>query len=429
MGKETKFYDVERPAERVILVAVGEDASEDGLNELEELADTAGAVTVGKMIQRREKRHTAYYVGKGKTDELRLMISALDATGIITDDELSPAQMRNLEDMLNTKVMDRTMIILDIFASRAMSNEGKIQVELAQLKYNLTRITGHGTALSRLGGGIGTRGPGEKKLETDRRYIKERIFELEKSLEDIKIHRELLRSGRKKRGLMNVSLVGYTNAGKSTLLNRLTDAGVLAEDKLFATLDTTARELKLPEGSSVILTDTVGFIRKLPHHLIQAFRATLEEMKYADVLLHIVDASNPERAGQMETVYNTLRDLGYGETPVITVFNKMDRNVELPLPKDDTARYNTRISAANGEGLDILLETIEKLIKSFKKPIKVLLPYSEGKLMSMIYEKCEIISEEHREEGILAGIYADQEMENRLDKYTLIKEMDEPLEY
>ncbi len=425
MAKETKLYEVEKPAERVILVAVDEDGSmkDDFLNELEELAQTAGAVTVGRLIQRREKRHPGHYIGKGKAEELRLMIAALDADGIITDDELTPAQMRNLEDMLDTKVMDRTMVILDIFAARALSNEGKIQVELAQLKYRLTRLSGQGTSLSRLGGGIGTRGPGEKKLETDRRYIKERIAELESSLRDIETHRELLRSGRGKKGVINVSLVGYTNAGKSTLLNKLTDAGVLAEDKLFATLDTTARNLKLPGGTSIILTDTVGFIRKLPHHLIRAFRATLEEMKYADILIHVVDASNPDRAQQMSTVYSTLKDLGCEKTPVITAYNKMDRDVELPLPPDTSARQTVKISALDGKGTEELAVAVETLIKSFKKHIKVVVPYSEGKLMAMVYSRCEIINEEHREDGICADLYADSEMENRLEQYTVLKEL------
>ena len=425
MAKETKLYEVEKPAERVILVAVDEDGSmkDDFLNELEELAQTAGAVTVGRLIQRREKRHPGHYIGKGKAEELRLMIAALDADGIITDDELTPAQMRNLEDMLDTKVMDRTMVILDIFAARALSNEGKIQVELAQLKYRLTRLSGQGTSLSRLGGGIGTRGPGEKKLETDRRYIKERIAELESSLRDIETHRELLRSGRGKKGVINVFLVGYTNAGKSTLLNKLTDAGVLAEDKLFATLDTTARNLKLPGGTSIILTDTVGFIRKLPHHLIRAFRATLEEMKYADILIHVVDASNPDRAQQMSTVYSTLKDLGCEKTPVITAFNKMDRDVELPLPPDTSARQTVKISALDGKGTEELALAVETLIKSFKKHIKVVVPYSEGKLMAMVYSRCEIINEEHREDGICADLYADSEMENRLEQYTVLKEL------
>lgn len=352
-----------------------------------------------------------------------MMITALDATGIITDDELTPAQMRNLEDMLGTKVMDRTMVILDIFASRALSNEGKIQVELAQLKYSLTRLSGQGTALSRLGGGIGTRGPGEKKLETDRRYIKERIAELEKSLKDIGTHRELLRNGRDRKSIINVSLVGYTNAGKSTLLNKLTDAGVLAENKLFATLDTTSRNLKLPGGTSIVLTDTVGFIRKLPHHLIKAFRATLEEMKYADILIHVVDASNEERAEQMSTVYSTLNDLGCAETPVITAYNKMDRDVELPLPKDSTARDTVKISAANGDGIEELLLSIETLIKSFKKHLKVLLPYSEGKLTAMVYSRCEVVKDEHLDNGVLMELFADSEMENRLEKFTVIKEV------
>ena len=425
MAKETKLYEVEKPAERVILVAVDEDGSmkDDFLNELEELAQTAGAVTVGRLIQRREKRHPGHYIGKGKAEELKLMIAALDADGIITDDELTPAQMRNLEDMLDTKVMDRTMVILDIFADRALSNDGKIQVELAQLKYRLTRLSGQGTSLSRLGGGIGTRGPGEKKLETDRRYIKERIAELESSLRDIETHRELLRSGRGKKGVINVSLVGYTNAGKSTLLNKLTDAGVLAEDKLFATLDTTARNLKLPGGTSIILTDTVGFIRKLPHHLIRAFRATLEEMKYADILIHVVDASNPDRAQQMSTVYSTLKDLGCEKTPVITAFNKMDRDVELPLPPDTSARQTVKISALDGKGTEELALAVETLIKSFKKHIKVVVPYSEGKLMAMVYSRCEIINEEHREDGICADLYADSEMENRLEQYTVLKEL------
>ena len=425
MSRDTKLYDVEKPAERVILIAVDEEgrSDDDCLNELEELAETAGAVTVGRLIQKRERLHPGHYIGKGKAEELKMMIAALDATGIIADDELSPAQMRNLEDMLDTKVMDRTMVILDIFAARALSNEGKIQVELAQLKYRLTRLTGQGTALSRLGGGIGTRGPGEKKLETDRRYIKERIVELDSQLKDIETHRELLRSGRKGKGIINVALVGYTNAGKSTLLNKLTDAGVLAEDKLFATLDTTARSLKLPGGTSVMLTDTVGFIRKLPHHLVQAFRATLEEMKYADILLHVLDASNPERAEQMSTVYATLKDLGCGETPVITAYNKMDREVELPLPRDTTARDTVKISAAKGDGLDELLLAIEKLMKSFKKHIKVLIPYSDGRLTAMLYSRCEVIKEEHTENGLLADVFADEEMENRLESCTVLKEI------
>lgn len=421
MAKDTKLYDLEETGERVILVAVEEDGgdADSFLNELEELANTAGALTVGRVIQRREKRHPGHYVGKGKAEEIKILLAATDATGIICDDELSPAQMRNLEQMLDAKVMDRTMLILDIFASRALSNEGKIQVELAQLKYRLTRLSGQGTSLSRLGGGIGTRGPGEKKLETDRRYIKDRITELEKDLKDIETHRELLRSGRKRRGIINVSLVGYTNAGKSTLLNRLTDAGVLAENKLFATLDTTTRSLKLPAGTEILLTDTVGFIRKLPHHLIRAFRATLEELKYSDILLHVVDASNIDRQEQMVTVYDTLKELGCDKTPVITVYNKMDRKVELPLTRDFNARYESRISALDGNGIDDMFVAIEKLVKSFKKDIEVLIPYTDGKIVSLVYERCEIISEEHLESGIKLKLFADDEMERRLGIYEI----------
>lgn len=421
MAKDTKLYDLEKTEERVILVAVEEDGcdADSFLSELEELVKTAGAITVGKVIQRREKRHPGLYVGKGKAEEIKTLIAATDATGIICDDELAPAQMRNLEEALDTKVMDRTMLILDIFASRALSNEGKIQVELAQLKYRLTRLSGQGTSLSRLGGGIGTRGPGEKKLETDRRYIKDRISELEKSLKDIQTHRELLRSGRKRRGIVSVSLVGYTNAGKSTLLNRLTDAGVLVENKLFATLDTTTRSLRLPSGSEILITDTVGFIRKLPHHLIRAFRATLEELKYSDILLHIVDASNTDRQEQMVTVYETLKDLGCEHTPIITVYNKMDREVNLPLTRDFNARYEARISALDGNGIDKMLLTVEKLIKSFKKDIEVLIPYSDGKTASMVYDRCEIISEEHTEQGIKLKLFVDDEMYKRLEDYVI----------
>lgn len=421
MAKEIKLYDLEETQERVILVAVEEDGSdsESFLNELEELAKTAGAVTVGRVIQKREKRHPGHYIGKGKAQEIKVLVAATDATGIICDDELSPAQLRNLEEMLDTKIMDRTMLILDIFASRALSNEGKIQVELAQLKYRLTRLSGQGTTLSRLGGGIGTRGPGEKKLETDRRYIKDRISELESDLRGIQVHREILRSGRKRRPVVNVSLVGYTNAGKSTLLNRLTDAGVLAENKLFATLDTTTRSLKLPAGTEILLTDTVGFIRKLPHHLIRAFRATLEELKYADILLHVVDASNIDRQEQMVTVYDTLKELGCEGKPVITVYNKMDREIELPLTRDFNARYESRISALDGYGVKDMLLTIERLIKSFKKDIEVLIPYTDGKTASLVHERCEIIMEEHTEYGIKLKLYADDEMEKRLENYVI----------
>lgn len=416
-----KLFHTNEVEEKVILVGIDQNSvgmdTERCLEELEELAKTAGAVTVCKMIQKREGIHPAHYVGKGKLEEIAAAIAAFDATGIICDDELSPAQIKNLEQALHIKIMDRTMLILDIFAGRAISSEGKIQVELAQLKYRLSRLAGIGASMSRLGGGIGTRGPGEKKLETDRRYIKERIGELNRDLKDIETHRALLRAKRKKTGSPVVSLVGYTNAGKSTTLNMLTDAGVLAEDKLFATLDTTTRKLKLPGGTEVLLTDTVGFIQKLPHHLIQAFRATLEELTYADILLHVVDASNETRQEQMAVVYQTLNALGCEKTPVITVYNKMDLEVSTPLPPDHRAVDFVRLSAKTGEGAQELLYCIEELIKSFKKPIKVCIPYQDGHMLQYIYGKSEIIFEEHTEQGVVLEIFADEEVQNRLEGY------------
>ena len=424
MAKETQLHITEEMKEKVILVGVDQEMggmdTESCLDELNELVKTAGAESVGRLIQKREKIHPAHYLGKGKLEELQVMINAYDATGIVCDDELSPAQIKNLEQILNTKIMDRTMVILDIFASRAISREGKIQVELAQLKYRLSRLVGIGASLSRLGGGIGTRGPGETKLEVDRRYIKSRIAELNRELKEIETHRELLRNQRDKKGKPVVSLVGYTNAGKSTLINKLTDAGVLAEDKLFATLDTTTRKVKLINGSEILLIDTVGFIQKLPHNLVQAFRATLEEMKYADILLHVVDASNPQRKEHMNVVYSTLRELGCEETPVITVFNKIDReDVEYPLPFDIKARDTVKISAKTGKGTENMLTAIEELLKSFRKSIKVMIPYSEGSLISYIHGKCVIISEEHTETGYLIGAYVNEETENRLKNYIL----------
>lgn len=424
MAKE--LYELEQTGERLILVGVEPEDGRGGmemdacLDELEELVKTAGGVAVGRMVQRRERAHPGHYLGKGKAEELKVMLQAFDATGIVCDDELSPAQLKNLEQILETKVMDRTIVILDIFAAHALSGEGKIQVELAQLKYRLSRLAGIGASLSRLGGGIGTRGPGEKKLETDRRHIKERIAELNREAGEIRTHRELLRAQRKKKGAPLVSLAGYTNAGKSTLINALTDAGVLAENKLFATLDTTTRKVELPNGSEILLTDTVGFIQKLPHHLVQAFRATLEELKYADILLHIVDASNPQREEQMRVVYQTLEELGCGDTPVITVFNKMDLQPELPLPPDGNARDTVRISAVENSGLDGLLESIERLLQSFRKTMRVMVPYTEGGLIGWVHGRCEILREEHTADGVLLEAAVDEEAENRLDKYRLV---------
>lgn len=420
MAKETQFHVSEQTPERVILIGIdldNQETAEACLDELEELVKTAGAISVAKVIQKRERIHSGHYIGKGKLEEVKMMLKTYDASGIVCDDELSPAQMKNLEQILQTKIMDRTMVILDIFASRAMSKEGKIQVELAQLKYRLSRLSGIGASMSRLGGGIGTRGPGETKLETNRRYIKDRIGELNQELKQIETHRQLLRNQRNKKSTPLISLVGYTNAGKSTLINALTDAGVLAEDKLFATLDTTTRKVKLPNGTEVLITDTVGFIQKLPHHLIQAFRATLEELSFADILIHVVDASNANRIQQMDVVYQTLKELHCETTPVITVYNKVDKDIETPLPVDTIARDKVAISAKTKKGLDSMLEKIEILLKSFRANIKVFLPYTEGSMLNMIHGKCEIITEEHKAEGIFLELYAEQEMENRLQKY------------
>lgn len=335
------LIDMKELEERVILVAVstsdGDDA-EESLDELAELVETAGAISVGRLIQNRERIHPGTYLGKGKIDELKERIWELDATGIVCDDELSPAQLRNLEEALDTKVMDRTIVILDIFASHATTSEGKIQVELAQLKYRAARLVGLRSSLSRLGGGIGTRGPGETKLEVDRRRIHDRIGQLKAELSDVKRHREVVRKQRENNFTLTAAIVGYTNAGKSTLLNKLTGAGILAEDKLFATLDPTTRGLKLPSGQEILLTDTVGFIRKLPHHLIEAFRSTLEEARYSDILLHVVDCSNPQMEEQIHVVYETLRQLEVGDKTVITVFNKTDR-----LEKPSVLRIFTQI--------------------------------------------------------------------------------------
>lgn len=420
MAKETQFHVSEQTPERVILIGIdldNQETAEACLDELEELVKTAGAISVAKVIQKRERIHSGHYIGKGKLEEVKMMLKTYDASGIVCDDELSPAQMKNLEQILQTKIMDRTMVILDIFASRAMSKEGKIQVELAQLKYRLSRLSGIGASMSRLGGGIGTRGPGETKLETNRRYIKDRIGELNQELKQIETHRQLLRNQRNKKSTPLISLVGYTNAGKSTLINALTDAGVLAEDKLFATLDTTTRKVKLPNGTEVLITDTVGFIQKLPHHLIQAFRATLEELSFADILIHVVDASNANRIQQMDVVYQTLKELHCETTPVITAYNKVDKDIETPLPVDTIARDKVAISAKTKKGLDSMLEKIEILLKSFRANIKVFLPYTEGSMLNMIHGKCEIITEEHKAEGIFLELYAEQEMENRLQKY------------
>ena len=398
-----ELFDLSDKTERVILVGIQEndgDDTEESLQELAELAKTAGAEVVGTVIQKRERIHPGTYVGKGKIDEIRILLNALDATGIICDDELSPVQMNNLQQELESKIMDRTLLILDIFASRAVTKEGKIQVELAQLRYRAVRLVGLGSSLSRLGGGIGTRGPGEKKLEMDRRLIKERISQLKKELEHVKKHRELLREGRKKDRVMTAAIVGYTNAGKSTLLNTLTDAGVLSEDKLFATLDPTTRLLELDGGQRIYLTDTVGFIRKLPHHLIEAFKSTLEEAKYADVILHVVDASNPQVEEQMFIVYETLRELGVKDKTIVTLFNKQDRLAGNEILRDFKADYVLKISARTGLGLDELKATLEKILIGNQIYIERVLDYKDAGMLQLVRKYGQLIEEKYTEKGI-----------------------------
>ena len=397
--------------EKVILVAVSEndgDDAEDSVAELEELVNTAGAKVVGVLIQKRERIHPALYVGTGKVDEIAELIGQTNATGIVCDDELSPAQMKNLEDILDTKVMDRTLIILDIFASRATTREGKIQVELAQLKYSRSRLAGFGRSMSRLGGGIGTRGPGEKKLEIDRRLISDRIAQLNRELKEVQKHREITRQRREKNDMSVVAIVGYTNAGKSTLLNHLTNAGVLEEDKLFATLDPTSRNYRLDNGQEIIITDTVGFIRKLPHHLINAFRSTLEEARYADILLHVVDVSNPHADSQILTVYNTLKDLGVKDKPVVTAFNKIDKVDEIPAIKDFLADYIINISAKKDIGFDRLSDVLAEIINNSRKYIETLIPYNDAGLINRIHKTGTLLEEEYREDGIYIKAYVDK---------------------
>ena len=404
---------IEQIQEKVILVGVSlqdEREAEESLEELQELADTAGAVTVGRLLQNRESIHPGTYIGSGKITELREMIEDTGATGIICDDELSPAQLRNLEQELESKVMDRTLLILDIFAARANTSEGKIQVELAQLQYRLARLVGLGHSLSRLGGGIGTRGPGEKKLEMDRRLVKKQIAQLRRELQEVKRHRELIRERRKKNSVPVAAIVGYTNAGKSTLLNTLTEAGVLEEDKLFATLDPTTRVLALDGGQEILLTDTVGFIRKLPHHLVEAFQSTLEEAKYADIILHVVDASSPQMEKQIHVVYDTLDQLDVKNKTMITLFNKQDMLTEHLSLRDFRADHVIDISARTGEGLEKLKNTLGEILTERQILIERLYAYGEAAKIQLIRRFGQLLAEEYREDGIYVKAYVPQEI-------------------
>lgn len=408
-----ELIEIKDTEERVILVGVnasdGED-TESSLDELEELVKTAGGTAVGRLIQNRERIHPGTYLGKGKLDELRELLWETGATGIVCDDELSPAQMRNMEDILDTKIMDRTMVILDIFAGRATTREGKLQVELAQLRYRAVRLVGLRSSLSRLGGGIGTRGPGESKLEIDRRRIHDRIGQLKAELEEVKRHREVSRQQRERSHMLRAAIVGYTNAGKSTLLNRLTDAGILAEDKLFATLDPTTRNLKLPDGQEILLTDTVGFIRKLPHHLVEAFKSTLEEAKYCDIILHVVDCSNPQMDMQMYVVYDTLKQLGVEDKEYITLFNKIDRAEKEQVLRDFRSDHQLKISAKTGEGLDELLELLGAILRSRKVYLERTYPYAQAGRIQLIRKYGELLSEEYGEDGIAVKAYVPAEL-------------------
>ena len=412
------MYEVNEEQERVILVGVSdgrEDSIFESLDELEELVSTAGAVSVGKLIQNREKLHPGTYIGKGKIEELKEYIRTLEATGIVCDDELSPAQLKNLEEALNIKVMDRTLIILDIFAGRALTREGKIQVELAQLKYRQARLVGLRSSLSRLGGGIGTRGPGEKKLEIDRRLINDRIAKLKRDVDDLAMHRELAREKRSLNPIPIIAIVGYTNAGKSTLLNSFTNASVLEEDKLFATLDPTTRNYKLPSGQEVLLTDTVGFIRKLPHHLIDAFRSTLEEAKYADIILHVIDSSNPQYESHIDIVYETLKKLGVNDKKIITFFNKQDKldGDCSYMFKDERADYTVSGSIKTGAGINELISVIERILSERAVFIDVTVPYGEAGKIQLMRQYGQVISEEYAENGIHIKGNIPKEFESR----------------
>ena len=396
-------WNNEEQPERVILVAVctGEEAdTERALDELGQLVETAGGEVLGQLYQNREYPEPGTYIGKGKIEEIRELAENMEADGIVCDDELSPAQMRNLSNILGLKVMDRTLVILDIFAQHARTNEGRIQVELAQLSYRASHLTGMGVSMSRLGGGIGTRGPGETKLEMDRRRIASRISQLKKELREVVANREQQRKSRQRQNMPVAAIVGYTNAGKSTLLNALTDAGILAEDKLFATLDVTTRKLLLPGKQEILLTDTVGFISKLPHNLVDAFRSTLEEAVYADYIIHVVDASNPHWEEQMVTVYRTLDQLGVSGKKIFTLFNKMDQITDTDRRFDRRADRTLQISAKKGTNLEKLQEEIAEMLAEDLLHIQHTFTYSQMDLVEQIRKKGRILAEEYREDGV-----------------------------
>ena len=427
---EEKLYDTSEQKERIIVVGVATSENDDtdkSLDELIELGQTAGVETVAKVIQNREKVHPGTYIGKGKIEEVRELVIKHKADTVVCDDELTPAQFNNLSQMLDVKVVDRTVMILDIFAKRASTSEGKLQVELAQLRYRASHLIGGRSELSRLGGGIGTRGPGEKKIEMDRRLIRDRIAQLKSELDEVVRHREVTRQQRKKTSMPVAAIVGYTNAGKSTLLNRLTDADVLSEDKLFATLDPTTRELVLADKSRVLLTDTVGFIRKLPHHLIDAFRSTLEEARYADIIVHVVDASNDDMERQMEIVYDTLQELEVGDKPVITLFNKcdmLDMTDSSAKPRDFKADKTIYISAKTGQGLDEFEEALGDILRGSKVYIEHCYGFADAGKIQVIRQYGQLMSEDYTADGIMVKGYIGKEYLDRAGLSSYLKKED-----
>lgn len=419
MAEENK----ELKKERVLLAGVHtgcrdvlSDTTEETMKELGELAETAGAEVVAEVIQNKSELESGTYMGEGKLYEIAEMVERLEIDAVIFDDELSGIQTRNIADILGVKVIDRAMLILDIFAMRAKRGEGKLQVELAQLKYRMPRLRGLGEQMSRTGGGIGTRGPGETKLESDRRHIRRRITALEEEIAELAKHRELLRKRRHKDSVITAALVGYTNAGKSTLLNALTDADVFAEDKLFATLDPTSRGIILEDMRTVLLVDTVGFIRKLPHHLVEAFKSTLEEAAVADVLLHVIDSSNPQYESHIKVVDNVLADIGANGKPIIGVYNKCDKAEDVITPINDYDA-NVCISAKNKEGFDELLLKLSELAPGKKVKVKALIPYTDGSLLSELHKKQKVLSEDYSAEGTIVELMVDEIGYQSIKKY------------
>ena len=414
-----QFYENEVKQETCVLVSVdtGDFDAVASIDELEELAFTAGAVVFAKLIQKRDRPDNATFLGGGKLWELKNICDSNDIDLLIFDGELTPSQQRNIENFTDVRVIDRTMLILDIFALNARTSEGKLQVELAQLKYSLPRLGGKGIEMSRLGGGIGTRGPGESKLESDRRHIHRRIDALEENLETMAKRRDLLRKRRKKNSVTTVAIVGYTNAGKSTLLNALTDAGVLTENKLFATLDPTSRALKLPDGRSVLLVDTVGFISRLPHDLVEAFKSTLEEVVYADLILNVCDASDVEFEDHIKVTKQVINDLGAGDKPMLTVYNKCDRNPTLRFFGE--SGNDVRISALQKQGLDNLMNKMCSMLENTRRKVRLLIPYSDGGTASKIRKEGALINEEYREDGLFMEAVLDGIFLNNVKDYIL----------